>query len=346
MSIDLPIYPRPIGARVKNNSPKRATGNGTDSNSTGNASLFHGFTKSFDGTKLFYSVEGSGKPLIFCYGLICSSLHWTYQIDYFKNKYQAVWFDYRGHHNSDAPADLKQLTLKNIALDLKAVLDELEIKDAVLLGHSMGVNVVLEFYRQNPERVAGLVLANGTAKRPLETVFGQNLFQIAFKTLKRLYDASPELVSLFFRLQKGNPIARSIVALCGFNPHLTPKADIELYIEQVAKTDPAILIRLIEDYEAFDATAWLHTIAAPTLIIAGEHDRVIPIEQQELIHQLIPNSSLEIIRHGSHCPQMDLPDLVNVKIDQFLNRIGYGSVATPSKETANRSTGRLEFPEN
>ena len=63
----------------------------------------HGYIRSFDGTRLFYSIEGKGPPLIFCYGLVCSSLHWTYQIEYFRKNYQAIWFDYRGQHRSEEP---------------------------------------------------------------------------------------------------------------------------------------------------------------------------------------------------------------------------------------------------
>jgi pimeloyl-ACP methyl ester carboxylesterase len=166
-------------------------------------------------------------------------------------------------------------------------------------------------------------LANGTAQRPLETLFNHNALQAGFHFLKNVYRRSPRLVSMLWKSQKGNPFARTLVSLGGFNPHLTPQADIELYIDQVIEMDPSILIQLIENYDSYDATAWLHTIQAPTLIIAGEQDRLIPLEQQELMHQLIPNSQLEVIRHGSHCPQMDLPDLVNLKIEKFLNSINF-----------------------
>jgi pimeloyl-ACP methyl ester carboxylesterase len=111
-----------------------------------------------------------------------------------------------------------------------------------------------------------------------------------------------------------------LVALGGFNPHLTPKEDIEIYVKQVAEMRPDILLQLIRNYQEFDATAWLHTIRAPTLIIAGQEDHMIPLEQQELMHQLIPGSQLEVIRHGSHCPQMDLPELFSMKIEKFLEK--------------------------
>jgi pimeloyl-ACP methyl ester carboxylesterase len=318
MDLQLPRKPRPRGARK--------FGAGHRDSKNARPPVAHGYIKSFDGTKLFYSTEGKGKPLVFCYGLVCSSLHWTYQIDRFQNDYQAVWFDYRGHQNSEIPKDPKSLTIENIARDLGMVLDELGIEDAVLLGHSMGVNVVLEFYRQQPKRVAGLVLANGTAKRPLETLFSHNAFQAGFKLLRMAHDRSPELVRALWKLQKGNPLSRTLVALGGFNPHLTPSADIEAYVDQVAEMDPSILVHLIENYDKYDATAWLHSVNVPTMVIAGDQDMIIPIEQQELLRQLIPNSQLEVIRHGSHCPQMDLPDLVNVKIEKFLDRIGYSAV--------------------
>ena len=81
----------------------------------------HGYFRSFDGTKLFYSIEGEGKPLVFCYGLVCSSLHWTYQIEHFRKGYRTIWMDYRGHQNSDVPADIDSLNLESLAKDLAAL---------------------------------------------------------------------------------------------------------------------------------------------------------------------------------------------------------------------------------
>src|SRR6185437_11576315 len=145
MSIRSPLSsftPRPPGARKRSVAERLRAGEAPPAS--------HGYFRSFDGTQLFYSIEGQGKPLVFCYGLVCSSLHWTYQIQHFDRTHQAIWFDYRGHGNSEVPKDFTSLTLENMARDLTTLFDELNIKDAVLLGHSMGVNVVLEFYRQHP----------------------------------------------------------------------------------------------------------------------------------------------------------------------------------------------------
>lgn len=283
----------------------------------------NGYFRSFDGTKLFYSVEGEGKPLIFCYGLVCSSLHWTYQIESFRKNYQTVWMDYRGHQNSEIPSDLSSLTLESLAKDLNALLDELKISDAVFLGHSMGVNVVLEFCRLYPKRVAGMILSNGTANRPLETLLNSNALMPGFRALEFLSEKSPALLLKIWKLQKGNPLVHRMIGLLGFNPHLTAKEDVALYVDQIADMDPRVFLHLIRSYDRYDGSSWLHTLDTPTRIIAGENDLVIPLTQQELLHQLIPKSEFEVIRHGSHCPQMDLPELMNSKILEFLQKISY-----------------------
>lgn len=312
-----PRMPRPEGARPRAQQFK----NPPLTQEQSQAPITHGYVKGFDGTKLFYSVEGSGPPLVFCYGLVCSSLHWTYQIEYFKKNYQTVWFDYRGHQNSDTPADLRSITIENIARDLGAIMDELNLPKATLLGHSMGVNVVLDFYRQFPNRVKAMVLANGTPKRPLETLMGTNFTEVLFSAARKVHQFSPRVFRHLWDFQKNNPIARTMIGMGGFNPHLTPPEDVELYVNQVIAMDPAILLQLIENYGQADATPWLHTVDVPTLILSGENDRVTPVPQQQLMHQLIPNSKMEFIRHGSHCSQMDLPDLINLKIERFLQSI-------------------------
>ena len=312
MEVTIPLKPRPLGSRKKiiKETPEAP-------------SVRHGYIQSFDGTRLFYSVEGTGKPIIFCYGLVCSSLHWTYQISHFRKSHQAIWFDYRGHQNSDTPKDLKSLTLDTIARDMEILLQELGIKEAIFMGHSMGVNVVLEFYRRHPEKVLGMVLANGAATRPLETMFRHNSLQTGFQLVNKIYNQSPELVRKFWKIARTNPLTKTLITLGGFNPHLTPRYDIDLYIQQVTEMDPAILIHLIQNYQTYDAASWLHTVKIPTLVIAGEQDKLIPIEQQELLHQLIPGSQIEVIKHGSHCPQMDLPELVNLRIEKFMQEVGY-----------------------
>lgn len=310
------ILHRPSGARKKSYQQRQQS-------DVLNLPSKHGYFKSFDGTKLFYSIEGEGKPLIFCYGLVCSSLHWTYQIEHFRQNYQTIWMDYRGHQNSDTPEDMSSLTLESLARDMECLFKELKINDAVLLGHSMGVNVVLEFYRRYPERVAGMILSNGTPTRPLETLLNTNSLEPGFAMLELLSKRAPKILNFIWKSQKSNPLVQKSIGLLGFNPYLTPKEDIQLYVDQIADLDPRVFLHLIRNYDTYDGSSWLHTVKTPTMVIAGEKDLVVPLRQQELLHQLITGSEFELIHQGSHCPQMDLPDLVNMKIENFLKKLKY-----------------------
>lgn len=299
----------------------------------------HGYFHSFDGTRLFYSEEGAGLPLIFCYGLVCSSLHWTYQIDHFRSHYRTLWFDYRGHQSSDRPRDLDTVTIESSARDLACLMDALNIPKAIILGHSMGVNVVLDFVRQFPDRAHGIVLANGTPSRPLDLLLGGNLLVPAFTAMAHAQRWFPKLTQEAWKLSANNPLIHTLIAMGGFNPHLTPREDVVRYVQQVATIPPEIFLQLIKSYQKYDATPWLHTLDVPALVIGGNLDKVTPWSQQRILANLMPQARLELIRHGSHCPQMDLPDLFNRLVSDFFLSLNYPPAETsPSSETASRSS--------
>ncbi len=277
-----------------------------------------GTVKSFDGTPVFYCEEGEGPPLVFCYGIACSTLHWTYQIDHFRRNYRCIWFDYRGHRNTPIPEKPESMTIAASARDLECVLDSLGVEKADLLGHSMGVSVVLEFARKNPERVNRMVLANGTPKRPLDTLLGGNYLSPAFGLLKRYQDLKPDWVKRFWRLQNNELAASAMFGILGFNRNLCDPGDIRTYARQIAELPPEVFTHLMDDYRNFDATPWLHELGHSSLVLSGEQDLVTPPGTQDLLHQLLPRSELVRIRHGSHCSTLDLPEYVNLVLEKFL----------------------------
>lgn len=287
----------------------------------GEIPLEFGTVKGFDGTPIFYCSEGQGEPLVFCYGIACSSLHWTYQIDYFRKNYRCIWVDYRGHRHTPLPANLNTLTIDACVRDLKSVLDFLEIPQATFLGHSMGVNVVLEFAKQHPQVVQSLVLACGTAKRPLDTLLGGSYLLPAFEALSWLQKERPSWVQSFWKFQNmAFPIVREILGTLGFNTAYCHPQDIETYTRQIISLPPAVLTRMMEDYQDLDATPWLHEIQQNTLIISGDEDKITPPDTQALMAQLMPNAELASVHRGSHCVTLDQPDLVNLMIEKFLKR--------------------------
>src|SRR5262245_22063647 len=95
-----------------------------------------------DGTSLYYEVSGEGRPLVFCYGLLCRRDHWRHQLQHFRKRYRIVTFDYRGHNASGTPANDRHMTLEWCARDVEDLMNYLGLEEAVCLGHSLGVPVL------------------------------------------------------------------------------------------------------------------------------------------------------------------------------------------------------------
>ncbi len=283
--------------------------------------MSNGYVNSFDGTKLFYSVEGSGRPILFLYGLVCSSAHWKYQLEHFKKTNTVIWFDYRGHHNSEIPKETSSMSIENMAWDGECVLNNLGIDKIDVVGHSIGVSVALELYHRLPDRVTSLILSNGTARSPLESLLKTNVPQYIHPLLFEAYKYTPKLMNFFWSNQGSSQLVYWLISRFGFNHNLAKREDIETYIQNFSKLDMIVFLEIMKNYEKYDATPWLDQIDIPTLIVSGEKDWVTPREAQEMMNQLIPGSKLESIRNGSHCPQLDIPDLMNIIFDRFYNEI-------------------------
>lgn len=274
-----------------------------------------------DGTSLYYCIEGEGEPLIFCYGLVCSSLHWTYQIELLRRQYRCIWFDYRGHHHSGQPKELRSLNIPQFADDLVQLMKHLQLPPSVLLGHSMGVNVALEVALQHPERVRALVLANGTPSRPLDHMMHSNLSSYLFDKLRVLQQRLPKAVEYLWQNASRTQFIELAILIGGFNPHLTHPEDVETYLDQIRSLGSKVFFEVLDHYQTHDVTPWLQTIQQPSLILAGEHDHITPPEIQRQMHQLMPHSQFEMIFHGSHCSQMDFPDVVTSEIARFIENL-------------------------
>ncbi len=277
-----------------------------------------GYFKSFDGTRIYYEVRGSGPPMIFCYGIGCLMNHWHLQVKHFSHKFQVITFDYRAHHFSDVPESLDHLDIDSMAWDIKALCEELDIKDAHFVGHSFGVQLLVRTYDMFPELFKDLVFINGFVQNPLAGMFGNDLALSFFHMFKSGYGLLPETLTQLWKIALENPLAIQLSALAGgFNLKLTSLKDIEIYARGVAALDLPAFIKIFESMLNYDGHPVLERIKAPTLIVAGKNDSVTPLKHQERIHQLIKNSSYLIVPFGSHCSQLDMPELVNLKMDQF-----------------------------
>lgn len=285
------------------------------------ASYKSGLFKARDGQDLFFCEEGQGKPdLVFVYGIGCSTLHWTYTIDYFSRTHRCLWFDYRGHQHSSAPLKPGALTVETFAEDLLDFLAFADVKSGIILGHSMGTSVALEAAHQDSSRIQALVLANGTPRPPLETMLGGNYLEPAFTLYSKLESLRPDLGLKLWRMQKASKLVPLALSVLGFNRMAGNISDIEQYARNMADADPHVFSQLMQAYQTYDATAWLHEIKLPTLVISGAQDLITPPKLQQLTAQLMPNAELVSVPGGSHCVPLDMPRVAIEAIEPFINR--------------------------
>lgn len=308
-----------------------------------------GYFRSSDGVRLFYSVEGpkDAPPLLFAYGLVCSKLNWKYQMQELKQRYRVIYMDYRGHGNSAVPEDVKTVTIENLAKDMALLCEELNLPPVCVLGHSLGVNVILEFVRRYPEKVAGIVLTSGTPKDPFETMFHHNFLQIFFPLLRLGNEFIPDVAAAIWKAQGKNRIAQEIAAVAGFNMKYVSREDVQEYMRVTSEVPFEVFLGLVTDFTNYDACVWLDEIRCPALIIGGERDLVTPLSMQKLLHRLIAGSQMEVIKEGSHNPQMEKMEEVNRLIERFLKRIGLrpaaGSTpARPVKKAKSKSKAKAK----
>ncbi|MCB0408070.1 MAG: alpha/beta hydrolase [Bdellovibrionales bacterium] len=283
-----------------------------------------GYFKSFDGTKIYYEIRGTGKPMVFCYGIGCLMNHWSPQVKHFSSRYQVITFDYRAHHKSDVPEDRTQLTMDAYAQDIKYLMDHLELNTACFVGHSWGGQVLIRAYDMFPELFSSLIFINGFVKNPIAGMFGNNYAGSFFQLFKSGYSQLPETLSYIWKKGVNNPLAIQLSALAGgFNIHLTSLKDIEIYARGLTTMDLNSFLDTFESMMNYDGSPVLDRVQVPTLIIGGKKDAVTPQKHQENMHIRIKGSQFLMIPYGSHCTQLDMPDFVNLKIDHFLNKITY-----------------------
>lgn len=278
-----------------------------------------GTFRSFDGTRIYYEERGEGFPIILNYGIGCLINHWRPQIRHFSQGYRVIAWDYRAHHRSEIPENREHLSLDAMAQDLKALMDHLQIQQASWWGHSFGAELVIRAYDLFPELTHSIVFINGFAQNPLSGMFGSDLTESFFQLFKSGYEKLPETISFLFKSGVQNPLAIKLSALAGgFNLNLTSLKDIEIYARGIASMDLSAFLQLFETMLRYDGKPVLERIAVPTLIIGGKQDSVTPPKHQEEIHRLVKGSSLLMVPYGSHCTQLDMPELVNLKIEGFL----------------------------
>ncbi len=280
-----------------------------------------GFAVARDGTPLYYRVhEGASDatPILFCDGIGCDGYIWKYLEPELVRDRTVVHWHYRGHGRTPAPRNPERVTIADCADDVVSVLEAAQVERAVLMGHSMGVQVCLESWRRASDRVAGLVLLCGSYGMPLRTFKGSRALDDLFPLVRFAIHRVPRLVTAFWRNVVPTDLAYLIATRFEVNGALIRREDFFPYLEHISSVDVRLFIDMLAAAGRHSTREILPDITVPTLIIAGDRDSFTPLSLSEEMRAQIPGAELLVVQGGSHTTPIERPGLVTETVARFV----------------------------
>lgn len=257
-----------------------------------------------NGITVAFDDEGTGLPIVFLHAFPLNRTMWAPQTAALSQRFRTIAVDLRGHGESDAP--LWRYTLEQAAEDVRALLDHLAIRQAVIAGLSMGGYIAFAFYRQYADRIRGLVLADTRAQA--DTPDGRqarfDMAQIAYKK------GATAIADLMLPKLLTSATVRTNLALVR-----TVRAMIE------GTEISGIAGDLMAMAERPDSLSLLSDIRCPTQIIVGEEDVATPPTDARLMAGRIPRARLAVIPNAGHLANLEQPDRFNEVLERFLSSL-------------------------
>ncbi|MGH1468502.1 MAG: alpha/beta fold hydrolase [Bdellovibrionales bacterium] len=283
-----------------------------------------GLFKASDETKIYYELYGeSGPVIILSYGIACLMNHWHLQVEEFAKDHQVLMYDLRGHHKSEmGPADI---TIELLAKDTVELLRFLFPKDpkAHFWGHSFGAPIAFRCASLFPENVESIVLINGFYKNPFSHILSVEAGLKIIDNLTVFAENAPDLSKWLWANSTDNLIFHYLAGVTGgFNLERTAYKDIEIYSKGLAALSLPNFFNNFKALLQFDGSGFFEDTLCPALIVHGERDGIVPLDQNKILAECLPNATFLEFAEGSHCTQLDLPIELNQAIRTFLkNRL-------------------------
>ena len=294
-----------------------------------------GFATGADGTRIHYEVWSPppgvrpAATLILSDGIGCDGYVWKYVVRRFAREYRIVHWQYRGHGKSGIPHDRMKTTFDDLCTDLHAVLEASRAGRCILVGHSMGVQVCLEYQRRYPSLIEALVLICGSHGLPLDTFHDTRILRTAVPIALQTALRFPRAMEQLWRLVSGSELSYQLATHFEVNGRLIARGDFHPYFEHLAGLDPQLFLSMLWNAGAHSAYDHLPEIDIPTLIVAGTEDGFTPYWLSEEMHDRIPRSELLTIPGGTHTAPIEQPELLELRLEKFLEHLPRASSIAP-----------------
>jgi pimeloyl-ACP methyl ester carboxylesterase len=224
--------------------------------------------------RLYYEDNGTGQPLVFVHPPGMGSIAFSNQKS-LSEYFRIITYDMRGNGKS-SPSD-QPITIHLLANDLRALLETLQIKKAIVCGYSNGGSIALEFALTYPERTEKLILIGGFSEVCTPLLFGE--FLLGIYTVKN----------------HGIPFLAKVLGLA-HGKHYAEKKAIEQYVRLANVGD---LYQMYVEGFRYNCTDRLSLINTPLLLIYGARDKYVH-SYQYIFKQHIPHTDVIYISKARH----------------------------------------------
>ena len=260
---------------------------------------------SVNGLKLYYEIEGDGEPVVLIPGFAAGRWIWFKQTSDLSRHFRVVVFDPRGVSASDKPEGSQTIGL--LADDVAHLLQTIGIESAHIVGASFGGFVAQEFALKYPSMTRKLVLC-------CTSFGGPNHVVPAPETLLAL--ASTKGLNSEERMRAN--------LLMAFTPEYvrTQVAEVD-HVVQLRATNEVpehIYLSQLEAAIRFDVESKLDEIGIPTLVLSGDADVIVPVQNSRNLAAKIPGAELRIVTGGSHTFFIEQAAVFNQIVTEFLTR--------------------------
>ncbi len=259
-------------------------------------------TATINNIQLYYETHGTGEPLVLIPGFASGVWIWFKQIEELSKSFRVITFDPRGVSHSDKLQET--LTIKTIADDIAALLDTLNVERANILGASFGGFVAQEFALAYPQKTERLILCC--------TSFGGT---------KHIPPSMEVLLAFALTKDLNTEVRVRENLLIAFNQDYVAKhkedVDHFCFLRAENIVPEYAYMQQLQAAVKFDTSERVSQINAPTLVLTGDKDIIVPSQNSHNLAGQIPKAELKFIEGGSHLFFVEQADEFNQVVKEF-----------------------------
>jgi pimeloyl-ACP methyl ester carboxylesterase len=258
------------------------------------------YTANAPDATLQVSTRGEGPALIFIHGWAASQKFWQYQAKYFAARFRTVTYDLRGHADSEKP--MKGYAIPVHVQDLARLIGQFRLSAPILVGHSFGGMIALQYTLDHPRGVKALVLV-GTSPHPVPS---------------RWRRVQMALLGWVIRLSRARAAKMTKGQL--FAPGADAKL-IEWVNTESLRTPTRVVLACWKAVKRFNVSNRISEIAVPTLLVRGEYDKVASPALLKRMVSVMPHATRVVVNGAGHNCMLEQPSRFNIALDAFLHKL-------------------------